>query len=79
MRTSEDTISHLADALNANFPSHFSLFCGRCWTEARVSQEAKKDWSAAEAKADAAKHFYSIGWRFDRKSICPACHAKENQ
>jgi hypothetical protein len=31
------TIADLAAALVANFHSHFSIFCGDCWTEARVS------------------------------------------
>jgi hypothetical protein len=66
-------VTQLANALVANFPSHFSLFCGHCWTEARVSQDPNKDWSDAAAREHAAKHFYSVGWRFRQKSLCPNC------
>jgi hypothetical protein len=70
------TIAGLADALVANFPSHFSIFFGGCWTEARVSQDAKKDWSDPRVRSDAAKLFYSVGWRFHQKSFCPECAAQ---
>jgi hypothetical protein len=70
------TIADLAAALVANFPSHFSIFCGDCWTEARVSQDAKKGWSYPRARSDVAKHFYSVGSRFHQKSLCPECAAQ---
>jgi len=73
----DPVIAALADALVANFPSHFSLFCGHCWQEARVSQDADKTWSQPTARAEAAQHFFEIGWRFRQKSICPQCAVME--
>jgi hypothetical protein len=69
----EAELSRLANALVANFPSHFSLFCRHCWMEARMSQNPNKNWSDAAAREHAATHFYFVGWRFRQKSLCPKC------
>jgi hypothetical protein len=71
--SAEVEVAQLAHALVANFSSHFSLFCGHCWTEARLSQDPNRDWSDAASREHAAAHFYSLGWRFHKKSLCPKC------
>jgi len=77
MNAAADNISHLADALVGNYRSHFQLFCSGCWTEARVSRHAGDSLQDPEARRTAANHFYSVGWRFVGKTLCPRCATQE--
>jgi len=72
----QETIRQLADALIANFSSRFSLLCGRCWDEARFSRKKGRKWTDASIRIAAAEHFFNLGWRYDRVSLCPVCKHK---
>ena len=73
MNTEEETITQLAAALIANFSSHFSLLCGRCWREGRVSRKPGQIWTESSTRVAIATHFFSDGWRYGRTSVCPTC------
>ncbi len=73
MKSNEETLAQLADALVANFPSHFNLLCGRCSCEERASRKPKQHFSDPLGRASAAEHFFANGWRYDRVPLCPTC------
>jgi hypothetical protein len=71
-----ETVRFLADALVANFPSHFSIFCGHCWIEAKAPRW-HKNWQDLAVRKRAADRLYRAGWRRNSMPLCPKC-AKEN-
>jgi hypothetical protein len=76
MKSNEEILAQLAEALVANFASHFSLLCGRCPREERVSRKPSQQFTDPSARVSAAEHFFANGWRYDRVALCPVC-AKE--
>ena len=68
-------VKRLAGALVANSAALFTVFCGRCWREARTRRRGGS-MDPAMRRAAAAR-LYRMGWRYGATALCPPC-AKEN-
>lgn len=73
MKSNKEALTQLGNTLVANFASHFSLLCGRCWREERVSRKPSQQFTDPLARAAAAEHFLTIGWQYERVALCPTC------
>ncbi len=71
-----DVLSSMADALVAKSGGLFSIFCSRCWAEARCHSSEPRDAFDSAVRRKAGEHFYQIGWRYHSNVLCPKC-AKE--